>query len=354
MKVLALTKYARLGASSRLRTYQYANIGESFSLEWFIAPLLDDKYIDDLYQKKKINPFYLLKRYLSRFFILFNLSSYDVIWIEKELFPGLPAWAERILAMRGVKYIVDYDDAIFHNYDESKQTIKKFLKNKIDVVMRCSALVTAGNKYLADRAMCAGAKWIEFLPTVIDLNRYPVTAIEHISPVLTIGWIGSPSTVKYLNIVLPVLDKLESKVNFHLTVIGAKLDSSSRKYLNCIDWDEKTEVNNILTFDIGIMPLLDGPFERGKCGYKLIQYMACSKAVIASPVGVNCNLVFDGINGFLASDDEQWEKAFIALANNMPLCNEMGKKGRQLVEDSYCLQKTAPQLKALFDKIAGD
>ncbi|WP_270668045.1 glycosyltransferase family 4 protein [Aeromonas sp. QDB12] len=351
MNVLALTKYARLGASSRLRTYQYADANELSRVNWHVVPLLDDKYIEALYKKKRIGVIYLLQRYFSRFLILFHAISYDVVWIEKELFPGLPAWAEQILAFLGVRYIVDYDDAIFHNYDQSKSLTKRVLRKKIDTVMRCSALVTAGNKYLADRAISAGAQWVEIFPTVIDLNRYPIIDITNTSSILTIGWIGSPSTVKYLNLVLPVLDKLEAKINFQFVVIGAEIEAPERKYLRCIQWEEKTEVESILAFDIGVMPLLDAPFERGKCGYKLIQYMACSKAVIASPVGVNCELVRDGLNGFLAVDEVQWEQAIIALASDRVLCLNMGKEGRKLVEKMYSLQRTAPRLEVFFDKV---
>lgn len=205
MNVLALTKYARLGASSRLRTYQYADAIELAQINWHIIPLLDDKYIEALYQKKRVGVLYLFKKYLSRLKILLNVSRYDVIWIEKELFPGLPAWAEKVLFFCGVKYIVDYDDAIFHNYDQSKNIIKRFLRKKIDAVMCHSALVTAGNKYLADRAIYAGGQWVEIFPTVVDLNRYPTIDINNTPTLLTIGWIGSPSTVKYLNLILPML-----------------------------------------------------------------------------------------------------------------------------------------------------
>jgi hypothetical protein len=174
MKILYLTKYTRLAGSSRMRSYQYFPYLEEAGMQVTVKPFFDNAYLKDFYAGKK-NISAVLKSYVKRLGVLFSVFSYDRVVIEKEIFPFLPAWAEWMLKRLGIQYIVDYDDAIFHNYDQSSNPIiKKFLANKIAKVMRFSGTVVAGNQYLADYATRSGAKNIEIIPTVIDLERYPV------------------------------------------------------------------------------------------------------------------------------------------------------------------------------------
>jgi glycosyltransferase involved in cell wall biosynthesis len=119
------------------------------------------------------------------------------------------------------------------------------------------------------------------------------------------------------------------------------------------DWDEATETAEIGNFDVGIMPLPDNPWERGKCGFKLIQYMACGKPVVASPVGVNREIVVEGVNGFLASTQKEWVDALLRLKENPALRRTMGERGRRMVEERYCLQVTAPRLQRILLDAAG-
>jgi hypothetical protein len=169
-----------------------------------IKPLFDDAYLDALYSKKKQNPLQILKYYIQRFLILFTVFNYDKVVIEKELFPYFFSWFESILNGLGVKYVVDYDDAIFHNYDLSNnKLISFFFKNKIDTVMKNCHAVIAGNSYLSERAKASGAKSIIVIPTVIDINQYHIKD-NYDSNQVVIGWIGSPSTLKYLKPLVPV------------------------------------------------------------------------------------------------------------------------------------------------------
>ena len=141
MKILALTRYCQLGASSRLRTYQYIPALHALGVDVHVSPLLREIYLQRLYQKQPINYLNLFSDYLKQFIKLFQANSYDLLWIEKELFPNLPAWFEQALSAIGVPYVVDYDDAIFHNYDISPHPLKRLLCNKIDTIMRESVLV---------------------------------------------------------------------------------------------------------------------------------------------------------------------------------------------------------------------
>jgi glycosyltransferase involved in cell wall biosynthesis len=348
VRVLAFTRYGRLGASSRIRTYQYVPALKTLGIDVQVSPLLRDSYIERLYEKQGANWFSVLSDYLKQAIQLFNARKFDLIWIEKELFPNLPPWFEQILNARGVRYIVDYDDAIFHNYDLSPHPAKQLLAKKIDKVMRNSTLVVCGNAYLADRAQSANAHYVEIIPTVIDLERYEVLQ-PPVRDHVIVGWIGSPSTVKYLDMVVPALEALTSEFPLKLRVIGAKFASSGLA-IDCRPWSEASEVKEIQDFDIGIMPLRDSPWERGKCGYKLIQYMACGKPVVASPVGVNQELVRPEVNGYLAWTVDDWINAFRALVSNSQRRVLMGAQGRSSVEKSYSLQVTAPRMAQVFEE----
>ena len=350
MKILALTRYGRLGASSRMRIYQYVPQLQALGIDVQVSPLLRDAYLKRLYSQHAPRWFEVFGDSLIRAAYLLRSKKFDLLWIEKELFPSLPAWFEQALNALGIRYIVDYDDAIFHNYDLSRHPIERLLARKIDKVMRSASLVVCGNAYLAERARSAGARHVEIIPTVIDLERY---GVNH--PVarkkIVVGWIGLPSTVKYLELAAPALKALSAECPVQLRVIGADFASPGLN-VDCRPWSEESEVGEIQDFDIGIMPLIDSPWERGKCGYKLIQYMACGKPVIASPVGANQEIVEHGVNGYLAKDSDGWLAALLALCMDASLRQRMGAQGRAAVEQKYCLQVTAPRLAKLFHEVA--
>jgi glycosyltransferase involved in cell wall biosynthesis len=214
--------------------------------------------------------------------------------------------------------------------------------------MRNARLVIAGNDYLANRATQAGAKWVEILPTVVDLDRYPLSKAPQ-NEVFTIGWIGTPlKFFNYIKELAPVLKEICRDGGAKVVAIGAKETNLEDIPLEIKPWSEATEVKEMQQFDVGIMPLTDTPFERGKCGFKLIQYMASSRPVIGSPVGVNAEIIEQGINGFHASSQAEWLQAFQKLKNDRYLRESMGLAGRKLVEDKYNIKITAPRLLQLL------
>lgn len=322
-----------------MRSYQYFDFLRNNGNEVFVSPLFNDEYLKALYGNNKKSIFNVFKCYLKRIVMLFTVFKYGVLVIEKELFPYFPSVFERILKFFKIKFIVDYDDAIFHNYDKSNNFLMRlFLKNKIDNVMKNSTCVIAGNSYLKERAQKAGAKRIENIPTVIDLERYK---IRNISPNkrMIIGWVGTQSTYeKHLLSIKEVILKILENDNIDFHVIGVN-PSDKIEGIKYIDWTEKNEVEEIFKFDVGIMPLLDSDWERGKCSYKLIQYMACSKPVIASPIGMN-NEVINSANGFLVNTTEEWLERLNFYYLNPSLREKHGKEGRKIVEEKYTLQVT--------------
>jgi glycosyltransferase involved in cell wall biosynthesis len=345
MRILSLTRYERLGSSSRVRFFQYFPYLEAQGVEITSSPFFNDAYVQRIYERQAVNVASIAKAYAQRLWSLFDSSTYDILWIEKELFPWLPAWFEAFLQTRRVPYVVDYDDAVFHRYDMHPSTVvRNLLGNKIDRVMSAAALVIAGNEYLAERAERTGAARVKILPSVVDVQRYKVNN-ETNSALIRIGWIGSPVTAPYLEEIREALQVLSGETDAHLTLIGAgRVPPFAGIRTTALPWDEGLELSIGELFDIGIMPLVDGPFERGKCGYKLIQYMAGGLPVIASPVGVNRQIVEVGKTGYLASTTDEWLTAFRSLSHNKQLRAEMGRTGRQKAEQMYNLSVTAPKL----------
>ncbi len=346
MRVILFAKYGRAGASSRIRSFQYIPFLKKNGIDVDVSVLFEDKYIIELYQNSRRSVYYIFGRYLDRLKRIFSVKKYDLIWIEKELFPMFPAWAEWLISLK-VPYVVDYDDAIFHNYDLHKNKLIRFLLGrKIDSVMKNSETVIAGNGYIEDRAKVAGAKRVVRVPSVVDLRKYKAKTDYSSGKLFKIGWIGSPATAKYLNEAIFYLEEFCVGKNCKLILIGARDGTFSGKRIEVEvkKWSEDTEAEEISRFDVGIMPLSDGPWERGKCGYKLIQYMACGVPVVGSPVGVNREIIQHGTNGFQVNAREEWIEALNKLYKSADLRKRMGVAGRRLVEDKYSLEVTAPRL----------
>ena len=332
-----------------------------------VSPLLRDSYIVNLYASRPRNYAALAADYGSRIIQLLRVGQFDAVWIEKELFPGLPAWVEWCLHRLGLPVVVDIDDAVFLNYSSPTDANGVDANTKIDKVLRYATLVIAGNHYLASRARAAGANRVELLPTVVDATRYRLRpkvwsqAHAHAQaqrhdgsqaqgPRIVVGWIGSPSTVKYLDVAAAALASLTEEFLIELRVIGADFSWPGLNVV-CSPWSETSETSEIEYFDIGIMPLHDTAWEQGKCGYKLVQYMACSVPVIASAIGANVDIVSSSHSGLLMADAQAWGVGFRALFADTAMRRKFGQSGRAAVENRYCLERTAPKLGEFFKSI---
>jgi glycosyltransferase involved in cell wall biosynthesis len=348
-RVLFLTKYSRAGASSRYRTYQYLPYLEDAGFHCEVAPLFDQRYLAKKYEQRRTPLLDAARAFFRRILDLARVRRFDLVVIEYELLPYWPAVFERWLRWAGIPYVVDYDDALFHQYDRHRSwLVRTFLGGKIATVMRGARLVVAGNEYLARYARESGASWVEVLPTVIDVRNYQTQPSTERSAALTIGWIGSPATAKYLESIIPALGRLSREGNVRVRLIGSGSVLLPGVDVDVVPWSEASEAADISSFDVGVMPLPDEPWERGKCGFKLIQYMACSVPVVASPVGANRQIVEDGVNGFLASTEDEWVCALTRIAQDPAGSLRMGGEGRRLVEEKYSVQVTAPLLAGLL------
>lgn len=357
-KILVLTRYDRLGASSRVRFLQFLPGLEAYGFDFDVRPFFKNDYIRTLYSGNKTSFTRVVEAYGRRLAALIGRKRYDLVWLEKEALPWVPDWIESAL-LSGLPYVVDLDDAWFHRYDQQRSPImRSILGKKIDAVMRRASTVVVGNDYLADHAHRAGARHTILLPSALDLDRYPSEqSPDQIKdspnrPVI-VGWIGTPITAPYLASVEPAFRAMAAEGSTILRIIGAQPpEVFSGIPVESLSWSEKTEIEQIADLDIGIMPLANTPWEQGKCAYKLLQIMAAGRPVIASPVGANCKVVQHGINGFLASSTEEWITALRSLILDSALRHRLGAAARQTVEMDYSTQKVLPSLASvLIDSI---
>ena len=344
MNVLLLSKYGRAGASSRLRSYQYLPFLEQNGLSIDAQPLFSDAYVHSLYTGSPRRVAESVAGYFRRLAAGLSGRSYDVVWIEKELLPWVPFALEKRLLPNRTGFLADYDDAVFHRYDESRFAIVRgILGRKIDRLMGAADCVTVGNRYLADRAARAGAT-VRILPTSVDTARYAARRERRDKGTTVVGWIGTPYTARYLRGIRGALARLHADGDVEYRFIGCPAGLDLGVPYTAVEWREDTEVAELQQLDCGIMPLPDSPFERGKCGYKLIQYMACGLPVVASPVGINTEIVVPAQNGILARDEADWYQALRELAAHPGERARMGEAGRTLVEERFSTRVTAPLL----------
>jgi glycosyltransferase involved in cell wall biosynthesis len=316
-----------------------------------VSPLLDDWYMEHLLAERPAPSWRLVAAYLHRARQLRRTSRPDLIWIEKEALPWLPWPLEQALLGHDVPVLLDLDDSQFHRYDRNRSRLLRGLfGTKIDRGMAAAGLVTCGSPYIAARARQAGAPRVVDLPTAIDLARYPAQPArpDPASDSFVLGWIGTPGNTAYLAALDEPLRRFAAETRLRILVIGGKPGILPGLPVEHRTWSEASEIAWLQEINAGIMPLPDRPWERGKCGLKLLQYMASWKPAIASPVGVNTILVKPGVTGFLADDAESWLAAFRQLRSDPALGRSMGIAGRQQVENDYALAPMAPRLAALM------
>jgi glycosyltransferase involved in cell wall biosynthesis len=353
IKVLALTRYDRLGASSRLRFLQFIPGLANHGLAVENCPLFEDEYLERFYSGQKIRPFRdVAIPMVKRVWSMLQDREYDVVWVEKESFPFIPWFFERLAGLRMPPVVVDYDDAVFHSYDMHRfGLVQKVLGRKIDHVMAQAQCVVAGNSYLANRAKLAGARKIVTIPTVLDPERYPTKVRSGAEP-FRIGWIGTKSTSVYLRSISPALAQAVQKLGAEIVIIGAEKLDLPGVNPTYVRWSEETEAAELRRLTVGIMPLTDNPWDRGKCGYKLLQYMACGLPVVASPVGVNSDIVSEGETGFLAKSDDEWYKAFKFMFDSADTAAALGSAGRLRLESIYSIKAALPQIERCLREAA--
>lgn len=349
-KMIILPRYDESGASSRVRFYQYRPLLESAGWRVDIAPLMDAAIVDRIGQRKGLADYARLgAAYTKRISDALSAGSYSVAWIEKELMPFVPGPLERLLT--SARTVVDFDDAIFHNYDLSRsRLVRRILSKKFDRTLPGTSAVTAGSRYLSDFAKRAGAETVIDIPSTVDLDRYPPSPMPG-EDTLRVGWIGSRTTTKHLAEILPAIAQASRRAPLKLVTIGALPLDHGGLQIEQHAWSGETEVAVMQSCHVGIMPLPDNPFERGKCAFKLIQFMAAGRPVIASPIGANIDVVSPDV-GRLAHSDRDWVEALLSAQAERSQWAQMGLAARAKVETHYALDVVGSRLVALFDRLS--
>ena len=347
MRVLALTRYDSTGPSSRVRFYQFRDFLAGEGLEVAVQPLLDADYVQRLLLGKPRSIGNLLGCYARRLSKIPRWRRSDLLWIEKELFPWAPTLLDPGL-LGSVPYVVDYDDAVFHNYDEHRlRAIRAMYTTKIPRVMRNASVVVAGNPYIAEFAARAGARHIEIVPSVVRGDVYYPREVRKTAK-FTVGWVGSPSTQHFLDPLWDTLAAVIDPVTDRFVTLGARCPSPVFPGHEPTAWSLEGEPEALAEFDVGIMPLRDAPFERGKCGFKLVQYMACGVPMVASPVGVNRSLVDHGVTGYLVQTINEWKAALYKLKSEPQLRRSMSAAARDVFQRRYSFEVNAPRLAGIL------
>jgi len=352
--ILFILPYPSEGASVRLRVEQYIPFLEDAGMTVTLRPFFDPESFRVMLGggRRLRKGWYLLAGIRRRFADLRLLEEADLVFVHREAMPVGSPIIERRIARSEIPVVYDFDDAVFLPKEGSLHPWTKRLRNpgKVNEIIALSALTIAGNEFLADFAR-QHTKNVEILPTPIDTDRFRPPEDNDSeqerpeNPIPVIGWIGNPTGVPYLDVLRPVFQRLKEEMAFTVRVIGGRWECPGVR-VESKPWSLETEVADSQAIDIGIMPLRDSPWARGKCAFKLIQYMSCGKPVVASPVGMNPKVVKDGVQGYLAATEEEWVEKLGRLVQDPALRREMGKQGRKLVESEYSVRVMAPRFVA--------
>lgn len=361
LKILGLSLFGRKGASSRYRLYQYIPFLAKKNISLKAYPLINDNAYDLFMGNRRVNPvlkpltrmFLVAFSMTKRFFHILKATSYDAVYIQKDV---LPSFYLFILKALNKNIIFDLDDAIF----EAHATVKPSLfsleylffrmrKNNLKTMLRSARAVTVTVPYLAEYVKIYNEN-VHIITGPIDCSVYrPVPKKDNNKTV--IGWIGSPVTVKYVKGILPGFSELYKKypeVEFH--IVGSKPFEAGDINIKFFDWSEEKEIGLLSRFDIGIMPLSDDKWSKGKGGLKILQYFAMGVPVVCSPVGINNDLVEEGFSGYFAKSDREWVEKLSSLIGNRELREKMGLKGRNLVEQKFDLKKSVGYIEDIIRK----
>ena len=354
IRVLALTPIPEEGAGCRFRVSQYLPYLRSVGFDVTVSSFYTPEFFRLVYQRGR----YLRKSAsmvaltLRRLRELFTLNQYDLVLLYREAIPFGPPVIEWLVARRGLPIVYDFDDAIFlPNVSEANRAFA-FLKNpgRVAQILRLSRRVVVGNEFLASYARRHNGS-VTVIPTAVDTERFVprAAAIAAAQRPLVVGWIGSPTTFPYLEALAPVLRDVAARHTFVLKVSGAgRPVDFPGVTVEEVPWSLANEVSLFNTCDIGVYPLTDDEWSKGKCGFKAIQCLACGVPVVAAAVGVNREIVEDGVNGFLASTPAEWVAKLERLLTDAPLRARMAEAGRRTIEQRYSLHVTAPRLAAVL------
>lgn len=346
-RILLLPQTGPLGAASRYRIYQYVPFLEKAGYAVKIWPAAGDL----IYRFRTHRPGMLSKaawviaRSARRKMVSLFVRNYDVVLLQRETVPfGFPI-IDLMLCMLAKKVIFDFDDAIYATAQHRPAWLTWLSDpHRIERILQRCDLAIVANDQLAEYAQRHAAK-VVVIPTALPFAQYRRAKPEKArSEKTVIGWIGSPFTAFYLKNLFPVFSELAKKHRIEVRVIGARFEEKTDFPMRCLPWRPERELAGIQTFDIGVMPLSDDVWSRGKSGLKLLQYQAAGIAAVASPVGVNCELIRHEQNGLLAETPEEWRHALQRLIEDEAFRHNIAEAGQRMLDRRYDLDFAAQQL----------
>ena len=355
MRVLALMPALYdTSPGQRYRLEQWEPLLRERGVEITYEPFEDEELHGLLYKPgmlgKKLQ---LVTRGLNRRMSLVRrVKDYDLVYILREAALLGPPIFEKLIHQRRVPIVFDFDDAIFVSYRSPSNGYLSYLKfaSKTKTICRIASHVMVGNPYLADYARQVNDR-VTVIPTTIDTEKYRVTAPRDSSGPPVIGWTGSYSTVQHLDTLRGALKKLAERESFRLRVIGTPSYECSPIDVNAMPWRADTELEDLSEIDIGVMPLPDDRWSKGKCGLKALQFMALGIPTVCSPVGVNTDIIQDDQNGFIAGTEDEWVDKLSRLLRSAELRRRLGQAGRKTVEEKYSAITQTPRVYEIFKSV---
>lgn len=355
MRVLALMPAIYdTSPSQRYRLEQWEPLLRERGVEITYEPFEDEELHALLYQpgmlRQKLR---LVTGGLSRRHALIRrVRDYDLVYILREAALLGPPVFEKLIHQRRVPIVFDFDDAIFVSYRSPSNGYFSYLKfaSKTKTICRIASHVMVGNPYLAQYARQVNDR-VTVIPTTIDTEKYQVTPPKNPSGPPVIGWTGSHSTVQHLDTLRGALKKLAQRESFRLRVIGTPAYECPPVDVEAIRWRAETEVKDLSVIDIGVMPLPDDRWSKGKCGLKALQFMAAGIPTVCSPVGVNTDIIQDDQNGFIAGTEDQWVEKLTQLLRSHELRQRLGQAGRETVERKYSAITQTPRVYEIFKSV---
>ncbi|MBC5993609.1 glycosyltransferase family 4 protein [Pontibacter cellulosilyticus] len=352
MNVLFVVPYpVGKAASQRFRVEQFLPLLQDQGIKYKVAPFWDKATYTILYQQghtlQKIAG--TLNSFLSRMALLAQILKYDYVFVHREATPVGPPWWEWLAAkVFKQRLIFDFDDAIWleNTSDENRTAAKYKQLSKTSKICAWSYRVSVGNSFLKSYAAQYNPH-VVYLPTTVDLKKYNRIKDQETNKVV-IGWTGSHSTLPYLKIIEPVLQELEQQYSFEFVVIADKAPNLHIRSLRFVPWHAETEIQDLLQFNIGVMPLPDTEWAKGKCAFKALQYMALGIPAVVSAVGANTEAVPNGEAGYTCATEQEWYKCLEQLLLNPSLRREMGAVGNAWVAQKYSLAAHKQSFLRLF------
>ena len=354
MNVLFWVPYPTEGASNRYRVEQYLPYLEKEGIKYSLRHFWSSSAYKILYKKG----YFLKKTYfficgtISRFIDLLNIAHYDIVFIHREAYPIGKAFFEITLSVLSKPIIFDFDDAIFvPTFSQPNNFVEKFKSaDKVGTILRRSSHIIAGNRYLYNFALRYN-HFVSIIPTPIDTNKYyPDFKID--KDEVIIGWMGSVTTLDFLNIMVGVFIYLSKRFhNIKLKIIGGNFSVKGLSNVISKPWSLEEEIEDLKSFDIGIMPMPDNKWTNGKCSFKAILYMSMGIPCVCSSVGMNKEIITDGMNGFIASTENEWIEKLSLLVENSELRKRIGMAGRKTVEERYSVKVNAPKYLQVLKKV---